>query len=131
MDNHHPLRETWQWLTHRRPPQVPVLLQMNATDCGAACLAMVLSYFGRKTRVAECSESLGVGRDGLTAHAIAHAARSFGLRAKAYSLQPKDLAQVPLPAIVHWNFNHFVVVERSKWCVHHCGRIHPSVQRQS
>jgi HlyB family type I secretion system ABC transporter len=92
--------------------QVPVLLQMSDVECGAACLAMILSYHGRKTRVAECRDACAPGRDGVTAQTIAAAARSFGLRVKAYSLEPIDLQRVPLPAIVHWNFSHFVVLER-------------------
>jgi ABC-type bacteriocin/lantibiotic exporter with double-glycine peptidase domain len=85
---------------------------MTSIECGAACLAMVLSYYGRGTRVAECAERLGVGRDGLTARAIAEGARAFGMRVRAYSLAPQELARVALPAIAHWEFNHFVVVER-------------------
>src|SRR6185503_15978751 len=54
----------------------------------------------------------GIGRDGTTAQTIAQAARRYGLRAKAFSIELADFRYVPLPAIVHWNFNHFVVVER-------------------
>ncbi|MGI0493750.1 peptidase domain-containing ABC transporter [Alkalinema pantanalense CENA528] len=93
--------------------RVPVRLQLNATECGAACLAMILSYYGRQTQVSECREFIGVGRDGVTAEAIAQAARHYGLRVKAYSVQElQDFRHVPLPAIAHWNFKHFVVVER-------------------
>ncbi len=95
---------------HRR--RVPVLRQLNDVECGAACLAMILNYHGRKTRVAECRESCGIGRDGVSARNIARAARSFGLRVKAYSLEPADFKYLPLPAILHWRFEHFVVVER-------------------
>ncbi|MBV9122061.1 MAG: peptidase domain-containing ABC transporter, partial [Planctomycetes bacterium] len=80
--------------------------------CGAACLAMVLSYHGRQTGVADCRERFGTSRDGVTARTIAAAARAEGLRVKAYSLAGADFQDVPLPAIVHWNFDHFVVVER-------------------
>src|SRR5215211_2686673 len=93
------------------PRRVPVRLQMSQTECGAACLAMVLSYWGRATRVAELREACAVGRDGLNAQTIAAAARIYGLRVKAVSLEPEQFRHVPLPAIVHWNFNHFVVVE--------------------
>jgi ATP-binding cassette, subfamily B, bacterial len=92
--------------------RVPVKLQLNAVECGAACLAMILSYFGRPTQVADCREKLGVGRDGVSAETIVRAAREYGLRVKAYSIE--DLAEfqyVPLPAIAHWNFEHFVVIE--------------------
>jgi ABC-type bacteriocin/lantibiotic exporter with double-glycine peptidase domain len=94
------------------PHRVPVRLQLNEVECGAACLAMVLSYHGRATEVSECREPCGVGRDGVTALAITQAARSFGLRVRAYRLEPDDLRRLPLPAIVHWEFKHFVVVER-------------------
>lgn len=94
---------------HRR---VPVLLQMNEVECGAACLAMVLSYFGRKTRVDELRTLLGVSRDGVTAQAIAREARNFGLQVRAFSVEPEDMPHIPLPAILHWGFNHFVVLER-------------------
>jgi HlyB family type I secretion system ABC transporter len=95
-----------------RRRRVPVLLQLNATECGAACLAMILGYHGRPTRVAEVRDVTGAGRDGLSASAIIAAAAKFGLRMKAFSLQPADFIHVPLPAIVHWDFDHFVVVER-------------------
>ncbi|WP_420628005.1 peptidase domain-containing ABC transporter [Candidatus Leptofilum sp.] len=92
--------------------RVPVLLQLSAIECGAACLAMILSYYGRKARVAEIREQCSVGRDGLTAQTIARAGRQHGLRVKAYSLEPEALQYVTLPAIAHWGFNHFVVVEQ-------------------
>ena len=96
-----------------RSRRVPVILQMSATECGAACLAMILSYYGRETRITECRECFRVGRDGITAKTIARVGRSFGLRVKAYSLQGalSDFQYVQLPAIAHWDFNHFVVVE--------------------
>lgn len=96
-----------------RQQRVPVRLQLNAVECGAACLASILTYYGRPTRVAECSDRLGVGRDGVSAETIAKSARSYGLRVKAYSLENiADLKYVQLPAIAHWDFNHFVVIER-------------------
>jgi ABC-type bacteriocin/lantibiotic exporter with double-glycine peptidase domain len=99
------------------PRRVPVQLQMSQVECGAACLAMVLSYWGRATRVAELRAECGVGRDGLSAQVIAQTARAHGLRVKAVSVEPEQLRIAPLPAIAHWQFNHFVVVERwsRKW----------------
>src|SRR5579875_2434791 len=96
----------------RRKRRVPVLLQMSIVECGAACLAMILSYYGRATTVAELRERCGVGRDGLSALNLVKAARSYGLRVRAVSLEENDLRFVTLPAIVHWEFNHFIVVER-------------------
>ena len=96
-----------------RPKRVPIVLQMSIVECGAACLSMILSYHGRKTRVSECTACLGVGRDGVTAQTILKAAREYGLRSKGYSIQDlSNLAQIQLPAIVHWEFNHFVVLEQ-------------------
>jgi HlyB family type I secretion system ABC transporter len=96
-----------------RRRRVSVQFQLTSSECGAACLAMILSYFGRKTSVAECRDKCSPGRDGLTARVIARAARQFGLRVQAFALEPPAMLHVPLPAIVHWNFNHFVVVEKS------------------
>lgn len=95
--------------TRRR---VPPMLQLNATECGAACLAMILNYYGYKTGVAEVRQRWGVGRDGLSALTIVKASRAYGLRVRAISLLSADFRTVPLPAIIHWEFNHFLVVER-------------------
>ena len=110
--------------------RVPVLLQLNGTECGAACLAMILSYYGRQTRVSECREQCGVGRDGLTAHTIARAARHYGLRVKAYSVQRlDDLRHVQLPAIAHWDFSHFVILEH--WSPNQIDIIDPAIGRRT
>jgi len=111
---------------HRR--RVPVLLQMSAVECGAACLAMILSYYGRQTQVAECRECFGVGRDGVSARTLVNVARTFGLRVKALSLEPVDLKDVHLPAIAHWDFNHFVVVE--SWSAKQVEIIDPALGRR-
>jgi ABC-type bacteriocin/lantibiotic exporter with double-glycine peptidase domain len=95
-----------------RRRRVPVLLQLSAIECGAACLAMILSYYGRKTSVSEVRDRVGIGRDGLTALDIVKAARGYGMRVRAVSLQENDFRHVTLPAIVHWEFNHYLIVER-------------------
>ncbi|MFG1946110.1 peptidase domain-containing ABC transporter [Nonomuraea sp. NPDC048826] len=92
--------------------RVPVLLQSTMADCGAACLAMVLGHHGRRVTVREVAADVQVSRDGLTAFALVEAARSYGLRAKALSIAPERLGSVPGPFVVHWEFNHFLVVER-------------------
>ncbi len=99
-------------LANARPRRVPVLMQMTAVECGAACLAMILSYYGRKTSVSEVRDRCHVGRDGLSALDIVKAARNYGLRVRAVSLQENDLRRVSLPAIIHWEFAHFMIVER-------------------
>ncbi|HEY6564707.1 MAG TPA: cysteine peptidase family C39 domain-containing protein, partial [Pirellulaceae bacterium] len=96
-----------------RRRRVPVVLQMNSVECGAACLAMMLGYYGRPTSLADCREECAPGRDGVTAQTMVAAARKQGLRVKAYSVQSDaNLRDVPLPAIVHWNFSHYLVLER-------------------
>ena len=111
-----------------RRRRVPVLLQLNAVECGAACLAMILNYHGRRTAVAECRNYCSVGRDGLTAQTIAKAARHFGLRVKAYSGEPVDFQYLHLPAIAHWDFNHFIVVEQ--WSPKSVDIVDPAVGRR-
>ncbi|NRQ34625.1 peptidase domain-containing ABC transporter [Nonomuraea sp. NN258] len=108
--------------------RVPVVLQNSATECGAACLAMILSFHGRRTTVQEVADRLQVGRDGLNALAIVQAAREYGLEARAFSLEPADLARVPMPAVVHWEFQHFVVVER--WTPGHVDVVDPGGGRR-
>lgn len=95
------------------PGRVPVMHQMSAIDCGPACLAMIIGYYGRRMTVAEVSRIAGAGRDGTSGVRIVEAAQSMGLRAKAFSIKRlDDLKGLPLPAILHWEFKHFVVLER-------------------
>jgi ATP-binding cassette subfamily B protein len=108
--------------------RIPVILQMDASECGVACLTMVLNCFGRKTHLTECCRFFDAGRDGVTAKTIANAARDFGLRVKAYSASPHDFQHIQLPAIIHWNFNHFVVVE--KWSSKKVVIVDPSAGRR-
>jgi ATP-binding cassette subfamily B protein len=108
--------------------RVPVLRQMSTVECGAACLAMILSYFGRKTSITQASEYLGTGRDGATALSIATAGREQGLRVRAYTIEPTNFKYVECPAIVHWNFNHFVIVER--WTSNYVAVIDPAIGRR-
>ncbi|HEY1015101.1 MAG TPA: cysteine peptidase family C39 domain-containing protein, partial [Herpetosiphonaceae bacterium] len=70
----------------RRSRQIPVILQMTVVECGAACLAMVLHAAGRATTLEECRDLLAVGRDGVSAAAIADAATACGLEVAAYRL---------------------------------------------
>ncbi|WP_165423147.1 peptidase domain-containing ABC transporter [Ktedonosporobacter rubrisoli] len=108
--------------------RVPVLHQLTIAECGAACLAMILTYYGRKTSVSEVRERCGVGRDGLSASAVVKAARSFGLLTRAITLKnASDLRFVPIPAIVHWNFNHFQVLER--WSPGYVDLVDPATGR--
>ena len=89
----------------------PVLLQMHASECGAACLGMVLAYFGRWAPLTELREKCEVSRDGSSAAGILRAARHYGLECKGLSLDAGQLKQVELPLILFWQFNHFIVLE--------------------
>ncbi|MCO5089496.1 MAG: cysteine peptidase family C39 domain-containing protein [Bosea sp.] len=84
---------------------------MEAAECGAACLAMVFAAFGRWEPLDRIRDSCGVSRDGTSAADIVTAARARGFDAAAYSREVGELAQLPLPQILFWDFDHFVVLE--------------------
>ena len=95
--------------------KVPVVMQMEALECGAASLTMILAYYDKWIPLEQIREDCGVSRDGSNAKNILLAARSYGLTAKAYRYDPDRLKEVgKFPMIAHWEFNHFIVVDGFK-----------------
>lgn len=95
--------------------KVPVIMQMEALECGAASLAMILAYYDKWIPLEQVRSDCGVSRDGSNAKNILIAARSYGLIAKGYRYEPEKLKEKgEFPCIIHWNFNHFVVLKGFK-----------------
>ncbi len=95
--------------------RVPVVMQLEALECGAAALTMVLAYYGKWLPLEQVREDCGVSRNGSNAKNIAKAATRYGLAVKAYRYEPEDVLQRgKFPCIIHWNFNHFVVLKGFK-----------------
>ena len=84
---------------------------MEAVECGAASLSMVLGYFGCYRPLAEVRMQCGVSRDGSKATNILKAAKHYGFRAKGLTRSFKKLQETQLPVVIFWNFNHFVTLE--------------------
>jgi ABC-type bacteriocin/lantibiotic exporter with double-glycine peptidase domain len=85
---------------------------MAETDCGAACLAMVLAFYGKAVRLDELRNALGGWRDGTSALSLLTVARTHGLRGRGVRVEVESLSYLPAGCILHWGFNHFVVLER-------------------
>lgn len=99
----------------KKVAKVPVILQLEALECGAACLAMVMAYYQKWIPLEQVRLDCGVSRDGSNAKNLLLAARSYGMTAKGYRYEPETLReQGEFPCIIHWNFNHFVVLNGFK-----------------
>ena len=95
----------------KRRVTTPILLQMHASECGAACLAIILAYFGRWVPLTELREKCEVSRDGSSAASILRASRHYGLECSGLSVRADQLKKLELPLILFWQFSHFVVLE--------------------
>ena len=92
--------------------KVPVIMQMEALECGAACLAMVLAYYRKWIPLEQVRLDCGVSRDGSNMKNVFLAAQHYGLEVHGYRMEVENLKKdASFPCIIHWNFNHFVVLD--------------------
>lgn len=96
----------------------PTIVQMDAVECGAACLVSILAFHGRHISIEEARRVCGVSRDGSSALQLTAAASNYGLKCEGYGVESADLRDLQLPGILYWGFDHFVVLEgwsRGRW----------------
>jgi NHLM bacteriocin system ABC transporter peptidase/ATP-binding protein len=99
------------WWRLSRPVRTPSIIQMEALECGPATLAIVLAHYGRWATLEELRIACGVSRNGSTAGDILRTARSYGLQAQGFKVEPQKLSELKAPLVLHWKFSHFVVFE--------------------
>ena len=105
------LQRIRKWLFGGRRVRTPVFLQFETAECGAASLGIILAYFRRWVSLEELRVACGVSRDACSAADIVRAAEGYGLSVTGWRKEPHELQDISLPAILFWEFNHFVVLE--------------------
>ena len=95
----------------KKREKTPVVLQMEAAECGAASLGIILGYYKKYMSLEQLRELCGVSRNGSNAANVMAAAETLGMKAEGFSYEPEELKKLIPPFIIHWDFNHFVVFE--------------------
>ncbi|HEX5421710.1 MAG TPA: peptidase domain-containing ABC transporter [Gammaproteobacteria bacterium] len=93
--------------------RLPTILQTEAAECGLACIAMIASFYGNHSDLTELRRRHAVSLKGTTLASLAGVARRLGLASRAVRLELEDLGKLRIPCVLHWQFNHFVVLERA------------------
>ncbi|MCK4934498.1 MAG: hypothetical protein KAR79_02820, partial [Simkaniaceae bacterium] len=94
--------------------KTPRVIQMEAVECGAATLSMILGYYGKFVSLEELRVMCGVSRDGVSAYNIAEAGKRYGLEVEGVEIESGNLEELKLPVILFWDQNHFIVLETLK-----------------
>ncbi len=105
-------RRIAEFISHLLSKKTPRVIQMEAAECGAAVLSMILGYYGRYVSLEELRTACGVSRDGASAYNIIEAAKDYGMEAEGYELTFDEIEEMELPLILFWKENHFIVLER-------------------
>lgn len=95
-------------------PVLPMIFQSEASECGLACLTMVANYFGNKLDLRTLRSMVRISSAGASVRQLLYATELIGMRGRALRLEPEDLDKLSLPAILHWDLDHFVVLKKVK-----------------
>jgi len=99
-------------LNFRSPNRLPVILQAEGAECGLACMAMILGYYGHRTDLPSLRRRFSISSHGISLKALMDIAAKSELATRALKADPEDFDQITLPCIVHWGLNHFVVLKK-------------------